>query len=161
MCTRCFMYTQFARNKRYWWPKHNLETLEDGPSCFLAQQKLFFSPRTWEEVPCKRFWVSTSATGNNEVSASAKPSCAHKSRHGLSASPLHLRDFGWYFRTLPRAYARTLRIEARRNWRLKSSCQEVSRRTLLLFLGRRESTVVWLSRFNWALPALTSALRAI
>lgn len=127
----------------------------------LSATKTFLFPRTWEEVPCKRFWVSTSATGNNEVSASAKPSCAHKSRHGLSASPLHLRDFGWYFRTLPRAYARTLRIEARRNWRLKSSCQEVSRRTLLLFLGRRESTVVWLFCFNRALPALTSALRAV
>lgn len=88
------------------------------------------------------FWISTCTTGHNEVSALAKPFCAHKSRHNLSAYPLHLQDFGWYFRPSPGAYVRTLRIEAQRNWRLKSSCQKVSRWMLLLFLGRRDSTVM-------------------
>lgn len=38
--------------------------------------------------------------------------------------PLHLQEFGWYFRPLLRVYMGILRIEAQRIWRLNSSCQK-------------------------------------
>lgn len=72
----------------------------------------------------KPFWTSTCNTDHNEVSASAKPLSAHKSRHNLSTYPLHLQELGWYFRPLLGVYIRILRREAQRNWRLISSCQK-------------------------------------
>lgn len=72
----------------------------------------------------KPFWTSTCNTGHDEVSASARSFSAHKSKHNLSTYPLHLQEFGWYFRPLLSVYTGILRIEAQRNWRLKSSCQK-------------------------------------
>lgn len=133
----CCIYNQtFTQTLTLQWPclqyclhisrNNEFKSYFKGLTC-LQHYKTFLHAGftiTFRHSMTKPFWTSTCNTGHDEVSASARSFSAHKSKHNLSTYPLHLQEFGWYFRPLLSVYTGILRIEAQRNWRLKSSCQK-------------------------------------
>lgn len=120
-----------------------------GLTC-LQHSKMFLHAGfniTFRHSMTKPFWTSTCNTGHDEVSASARSFSAHKSKHNLSTYPLHLQEFGWYFRPLLSVYTGILRIDAQRNWRLKSSCQKSPDECSCYYWGDR-------NQLYWHCPAL-------